>query len=81
MGCAIKMPDGSDCTRPVTHHWGPVQFCCDHFDYFVWGSIIERVEEGRKPRHLEIVEEYVKRTGKDSVIPGAPCEAEKDRDN
>ncbi len=81
MGCAIKMPDGTDCPRTVTHHWGPVQFCCDHFDYFVWGSIIHRIEEGEKPNHLEVVEEYVRRTGRSSVIHGATCNSEKKRGN
>jgi hypothetical protein len=70
------MPDGSPCEKPVTHFWGTVEFCCEHFDAFVWGSIVPGKGE-YKPSHLEMIEEYNRRTGRTSMIPGAACDAEK----
>jgi len=82
MGCAIKNRDGSECKNPVSHHWGTVEFCCEHFDSFVWGSIVPRREKEKeyKPSHLEIIQEYESRTGRDCKLPGTPCQAEKKKE-
>jgi hypothetical protein len=82
VGCAIKMPDGSPCLWPPNHHWGKVEFCCEHFDRFIEGlfdlKTAVEVEKGQyKPSHLELIEEYNRRTKRTSVIPGAACDAEK----
>jgi hypothetical protein len=78
MACGIRNPDGSACLKQATHHWGTVEFCCDHFDAFVWGSIIPERPSG-KPQHIDIVEEYNLRTAQSSLIDGSTCDAEKKR--
>jgi hypothetical protein len=77
MACAIKQTDGSACLKTPTHHWGAVEFCCDHFDQFVSGLFETRGAISEERKHLEIVEEYNRRTKRTSVIPGAPCDSEK----
>ena len=76
MGCAIRLPDKSSCTKVATHRWGPVEFCCEHFDQFVDG-LFDLRDAFRARRHIHIVEEYNRRTNRTSVIPGANCDSEK----
>jgi hypothetical protein len=56
-----------------------VEFCCNHFDKFV-ATLFETKGGIDERRHIEIVEEYNRRTGRTSVIPGADCESEKKRE-
>jgi len=79
MACAIKNTDHTPCGNPPTHHWGIVEFCCNHFDQFV-ATLFETKGGIDERRHIEIVEEYNRRTGRTSVIPGADCESEKKRE-
>lgn len=76
MGCVFKNPDKSECLKPATHHWGPVEMCCDHFDLFVDG-LLDLKDAIQERRHTEIVEEYNRKCKRPSVLPGAPCDSEK----
>jgi hypothetical protein len=55
--CEMKMPDGSRCPELAVHHWGPVNFCCPHFDdlvmalYDLQGAVSEN-------RHEALVQLY-----------------------
>ncbi len=77
MNCDFTLKDGSPCTEPAAHYWGTVKMCCQHFDGFVWGNIVPTKERQIPPRHIDIVEEYNERTERDSILPGADCEAKK----
>lgn len=75
--CSIKMADGTDCPIPAAHFWGPVGFCCAHFDAFALTILRLRdlpAAYVHSPRHIDIVEEYNRQCGRTSLIPGAKCE-------
>lgn len=77
--CDFKLGDGTDCPIPATHFWGTVNSCCRHFEKFVLTFIhVEKLPEN--PRHIEIVEEYNRQCGRDSIIPGTHCVPEKKRE-
>ena len=53
--------------------------CCTHFEQFVLTLIrVDKLPE--HPQHLEIVHEYNRQCGRDSLIPGTHCESEKKRE-
>jgi hypothetical protein len=70
------MADGGKCPVPASHQWGTVNFCCTHFDQFVTG-LLDLKEAVNERRHLDIIEEYNRRTKRPSQIPGSHCDAEK----
>lgn len=72
--CSIKMEDGTDCPIPASHFWGPVGFCCTHFDHFA-PTLFREKSLPQNPRHIDIVEEYNRQCRRTSLIPGAKCEA------
>jgi hypothetical protein len=74
MGCAIKRPDKSACPKPAAHRWGTVEFCCEHFDLFVEG-LLDLKKAVQERRHIDMVEEYNRKTKRSSLIEGAKCEA------
>ena len=77
--CDFKMADGTDCPIPAAHFWGTVHSCCTHFEQFVLTLIrVDKLPEN--PQHLEIVHEYNRQCGRDSLIPGTHCESEKKRE-
>ena len=72
------MADGTDCPIPASHFWGPVGFCCAHFDQFALGILrLQDIPSAytEHPRHIEIVEEYNRQCKRSSLIPGAKCTA------
>jgi hypothetical protein len=74
MGCAIRHKDGSACLTPLSHHLGPVEFCCEHFDRFVEGLL--DINLGAKPQtHIEIVHEYNRQVERDSLFSDTDCKA------
>jgi hypothetical protein len=80
MACAIKLPDKNPCLNIPTHHWGPVEFCCQHFDLFVQGLLDIRDAIAER-RHEDFVNEYNQQTKRTSVIPFAPCNTEKKKED
>ena len=74
--CGFSIGSGNKCGNPACHHWGSVVFCCDHFDQFVAGLFDTRAAVNER-RHVDVVEEYNRKTKQTSVIPGAPCDSEK----
>lgn len=58
--CQIKTK-GKQCGKAATHHWGPVRFCCDHFDQFI-AAMFDLNAEANKEMHKEFVELFEHRT-------------------
>lgn len=74
--CSIRMADGSDCQIPASHCWGPVKFCCIHFDEFAMGILrVKNLSAAytQIPRHIDIVEEWKRQCKNTSLIEGAKC--------
>jgi hypothetical protein len=73
--CTMKLADGSQCSLPACHHWGPVLFCCDHFDNFVY-ELLHLKTQVEKRKHIDILEEYDRQTSQSSLIAGTHCKAD-----
>jgi hypothetical protein len=84
MPCNVILKDGQPCPNKVTHRWGNdqlhnVDYCCEHFDKFCEGLLnwALRLESISRPKHTDIVEEYVRQCHCSSLSEGSDCESEK----
>ena len=79
MNCDMKGTDGKPCQMAATHHWGPVQCCCEHFSRLVEGMF--DLSEGVKlERHRYLVKFYEERAkilslNSENILPEAQCAA------
>lgn len=72
VNCQIKR-EGMACGESATHHWGPVRFCCDHFDQFI-ASMFDLNAEAHRELHREFVAMFELRTKqRSSRIYRAKC--------
>jgi hypothetical protein len=79
--CSVQPLDGETgtqpCTREPKHHWGPLLYCCQHFDRVVI-ALYDLSEEVKAARHREMVRLYEASTKKSSRIEGTKCQDDSD---
>ena|SRR5579872_1557766 len=72
--CQIK-PGGRACVKPGNHQWGPVVFCCDHFNEFVAG-MLDLKDAVNAAQHRYFVQRFNSETRNTSLAEGSRCDAE-----
>jgi len=65
------------CANPATHRWGPLLYCCRHFDRVVI-ALYDLNEEFKAARHRELVRIYEANSRKFSQIEGTKCKGDSD---
>lgn len=74
--CQFSREVGVECRARANHQWGPLFFCCEHFDELVTamfeirGAMLDR-------QHADFVRIYEERTHKSSLAEGSACEEAK----
>ncbi len=79
--CDMKNEQKEPCSLPAVHTWGPVHFCCHHFDLLI-AAMYDLNEAVSKRRHTDLVDLYEERTGKSSRMMDMGCafDPPKDKD-
>ena len=67
--------DGKQCEAPASHKWGPLHYCCDHFDRLVV-AMFEIRNAVAEEHHKRIVREFEERAKQSSRILGTQCKAD-----
>ena len=77
--CDMKNEQKEPCSLPAVHSWGPVHFCCHHFDMLVV-ALYDLNEAVSKRRHTDLVAIYEQQMGKSSRITEIMCALDRPKD-